>query len=80
MIWYKNVNGSNWTNPRKPPKGVTKGFEQCKGFEQGNKCVETQCPFAHGQDELEIWTLDYKKGFNGFILITVVIVLLMITK
>ena len=63
VIWYKNVNKSNWTNPRKPPKGVTKGFEQCKGFEQGNKCVETQCTFAHGQDELEIWKY-YKKGLT----------------
>ncbi|CAB4003242.1 probable helicase with zinc finger domain isoform X2, partial [Paramuricea clavata] len=63
VLWYREVNTSNWTNPRKPPKCTAEPY-QCKHFKKSKKCVKIPCMFAHGQDEAEIWTLCYGKGAN----------------
>ena len=46
--------------PEKVPANVA--FKECRQYSTNMPCLKTPCAFAHGQQELTMWTLEREKG------------------
>ena len=42
--------------PEKVPVNVT--FKECRQYSANIRCLKTSCTFAHGQQELTMWTME----------------------
>ena len=67
-FWSKNR--KQWKKIRPYPAGKVPGnvvFKECREYANNTPCLQTPCSFAHGQQELLMWTLDRERGKNDIL-------------
>ena len=64
-------NGKQWEMIRPYPAGkvpANVAYKECRQFANNTPCLRTPCSFAHGQQELLMWTLEREGGKSDVLL------------
>ena len=61
---FWNNNNREWQKIRPYPEKVPShvAFSVCRQYAINTSCLRTPCSFAHGQEELDMWTLEREGG------------------